>query len=301
MKFYRWLTLLAFSGILVAAVDAVAASRNGARQIPAAQNSFGPDRPALPEEDEVISNPTRPNWDASASTTQPKIMEIDSGWLAQAMGPGVGQEMLMSSIRYGVTANFDLRWGVTGLMSQNDDGPDALQGSGDQWFSARYRVLSQTAKLPSLAFLYAIKVPTANPAKGFGTGFYDHQFTFVASRDLGENHFDFNVVGTVVGESGGHDGSAQFGLALTRPLVKKLSWVLESYGGPQPGTSDRFGAAFIGAAYTLRPTMVVDIAYARTYTAGSPRAQFMFGATYAIRRNALRMPAATAMNRLLRR
>ena len=155
--------------------------------------------------------------------------------------------------------------------------------------------------MPAMAFDYGVKIPTANPAKGFGSGFADHQFLLIASRDLGRSHFDFNVVGTVAGGARGHDGAVQFGLAISRPVTPKFSWILESYGGPQPGTSDRFGAAFAGATYTLRPSMVVDGAYSRTYTAGSPRQQFLFGMTFAMRPGFLPLPKSSAFARLLGR
>jgi hypothetical protein len=199
------------------------------------------------------------------------------------MGAGVSQTMTMSGMRYGLTPKLDLRWGTTNHIAQSGGGTAPLEGIGDQWLMARYRFLEQSARAPALAFLYGYKVPLANPAKGFGSGFADHQFVFIASRDFGKNHFDFNTVGTLVGESNGHDGSAQFGLALTRAVTQKFSWMLESYGGPQPGTPDRIGAAFTGASYTLRPALVLDCAYSRTYTAGTPREQFLFGFTYAMR------------------
>src|SRR5579863_8483978 len=50
-----------------------------------------PDPCLLPE---VTANPTRPNWDTSASTTQCGVIEIDTGWMIQPMGAGVKQNML---------------------------------------------------------------------------------------------------------------------------------------------------------------------------------------------------------------
>jgi hypothetical protein len=217
------------------------------------------------------------------------------------MGAGVQQTQWASSMRYGLTPKLDLRWGLTNHIAQSGGGSSAMEGVGDQWLGARYRFLEQGAELPALALVYAAKIPTANPAKGFGSGFVDNQFIFIASRDLGKNHFDFNVVGTEVGEAGGHDGAAQFGLALTHAVTPKFSWILESYGGPQPGTSDRFGAAFTGVSYTLRPTLVMDSSYSRTYTAGSPREQFSVGFTYALRPGFPPMPGGSRLARMLGR
>jgi hypothetical protein len=250
---------------------------------------------------EVAANPTRPNWDTSASTTQCGVIETDYGWMGQPMGGGVSQWMLQSSMRYGLTPKLDLRWGLTNHIDQSGGGTAALEGVGDQWLNARYRFVEQSKWVPALAFDYGFKIPMANPAKGFGSGFVDHQFTMIASRDLGKYHFDFNTVGTVVGGAQGHDGAAQFGLAMTRPLTAKLSWILESYGGPQPGTSNRFGAAFTGASYIVRQTVVVDGAYARTYTAGSPRQQILVGATFALWPGFSPLPKSSALARLLGR
>jgi len=250
---------------------------------------------------EAAANPTRPAWDYAASTTQCGIAEVDSGWMEQPMGSGVRQQMLTSSVRYGLTPKMDLRWGFTDHMTQSSWATGSLEGIGDQWLSARYRFHEQGRRLPAMALLYAAKIPSANPAKGFGTGFVDHQLIFIASRDLGKNHLDFNIVGTVAGSALGHDGAAQIGLAMTRPVNAKLSLILESYGGPQPGTSNRFGAALAGAAYTLRPTLVADAAYSRTYTAGSPRQQFMFGFTFAARPGLPLLPKGSSLARLVGR
>ena len=129
----------------------------------------------------------------------------------------------------------------------------------------------------------------------------DSVVTAIASRDLGKNHFDFNTVGTLMGEGHGHDGAAQFGLALTRPITPKLSGILESYGGGQPGTSNRFGAGFVGATFTARPQLVLDAALTRTYSAGSPRQQILFGVTYARRPGFSPLPRDSAFARLLGR
>lgn len=250
---------------------------------------------------DVAANATRPAWDYAASTTQCGILETDYGFLGQPLGAGVSQRMLATSARYGLTPKLDLRWGIANHIWQGGGGTESLQGAGDQWLGARFRFHEQGKFSPALAFLYAGKIPVANPAKGLGSGFVDHQFLFIASRDAGRNHFDFNTAGTVVGESHGHDGAAQFGLALTRPITPKLSGILESYGGAQPGTSNRFGAGFVGATFTPRPQLVLDCAFTRTYTAGSPRQQVLFGLTYARRAGFSPLPRDSAFARALGR
>ena len=258
-----------------------------------------PPDPCLAED--VTANPTRPNWDNSAASTQCGILESDFGFQVQPMGGGIHQSMTVASLRYGLTPKLDLRWGLTNHINQSGGGTPSLEGVGDHWLGARYRFQEQGRFTPAMALVYSIKIPMANPAKGFGSGFVDHQTVFIASRDLGHYHLDFNAVGTVVGEKQGHDGAAQFGLAVTRPVTQKLSGILESYGGPQPGTSSRFGAGFAGATYTLRPQLVLDAAYSKTYTAGSPRQQVLVGMTFARRSGLAPIPRSAALTRLLGR
>jgi hypothetical protein len=199
------------------------------------------------------------------------------------MGGGVRQSMLAVSIRYGVTPRMDVRWGLPAHMKQGGGGTQGLEGVSDQWLSTTYRFIEQGPKMPAMAFSYGFKIPTANPAKGFGTGYVDHQFVLVASRDVRRVHFDFNAVGTLAGGPGGHDGATQFGLALSLPVTKRLTGILESDGGSQPGTADRYGQALGGAQWNLRPWLVLDGAYTRAYTAGSPRQEFTVGFTVARR------------------
>jgi len=232
---------------------------------------------------EIVSSPSRPYWDGGAATTQCGIIESDFGWLGQPMGDGQKQWMLVSSVRYGITPKLDLRWGLIDHIFQSGGPNEPMHGAGDQCLGVTYRFHEQGRTLPAMALSYGIKIPVADAEKGFGTGRVDYQIVFIASRDLGPVHLDFDTVGTVTNEEHGHDGAAQFGLAITRQVTGKLALILESYGGPQPGTADRFGVALTGVSYSLRPWLVLDAAYAKTYTAGAPRQQLIFGMTYSMR------------------
>ncbi len=232
---------------------------------------------------EIAASPSRPTWTGGASTSDRGEVESDFGFQWQSIGMGGHQWSLPSSIRYGLTSRLELRWGMPAHMAQSGGGATSLKGISDQGLSAEYRFHEQGPWMPALALSYAVKIPTANPRKGFGTGYIDHQLIFIASRDLGKVHFDFNTVGTIAGGPDGHDGATQFGLALSVPVTSRFTCVLDSYGGAQPGTTDKYGAALSGGTWALRPWLVVDGAYTRAYTAGAPRAQFTFGITHAIK------------------
>jgi hypothetical protein len=185
-------------------------------------------------------------------------------------------------------------------MVQHGGGTTSLTGISDQSLSALYRFREQGRWFPALALSYGIKIPTANPAKGFGTGYADHQMVFIASRDIGRVHFDFDTVGTIAGSPEGHDGAAQYGLALSTPVSRRATAILDCYGGPLPGTSDRYGAALAGGTWALRPSLVLDAAYTRAYTAGAPRQQFTLGITHAMRPGLMSALKESRVARLLR-
>jgi hypothetical protein len=250
---------------------------------------------------ETVASPTRPNWDSSAMTTPCGNLETDFGWLLQPMGGGVRQTQLVSSVRFGLTPRLDVRWGVTNHIAQSGGETGPLQGIGDQTVSAIYRFHEQGRVSPAMAVSYGVNLPMANPTKGFGSGFVDHQFVLIASRDVGAIHLDMNAVGTLTGEAGGHDGAVQFGLAATRPVTRRLAWIVESFGGPQPGTADRFGAALTGGSYTLRSWLALDGAMTWTYTAGSPRKQVLFGLTWARRAGFVPSGSGSRIGRMLGR
>ncbi|HLH36614.1 MAG TPA: transporter [Alloacidobacterium sp.] len=232
-----------------------------------------------PAASSIAAYPTRPNFDLPTLTTQCGMLEADYGWTVAPISNGTTQN-LAGALRYGVTPRLDVRWGSTNFIWQTGD--SSTQGPGDQWLGARYRFHEQTPITPAFALMYNIKLPTASQDKALGSGYVDHNFLFIASKDIRKFHFDFNTVGSLTGSSTGNDGAVQFGLALWRPVNGKLAFVFESYGGTQPATSNRLGVAVAGATYNVTPRLVLDTAFYQAYTAASPRQQFTTGFTYTL-------------------
>lgn len=269
----RWPTAAVLGGVVVACAAAASA-----QALDDSTEKIAPD-PCFSTE--IAASPTRPTWSMSTATTQCGVIEDDLGFVWQPMGPGNRQAQLVSSIRYGVTPKLDLRLGLTNLIAQYGASVPSVRGAGDDWISVRFRMTEASQTSVSLAFSYGYKFATASPGKGLGSGFADHALVLVASRDVGRTHFDWNGVWTITGESYGHEAPLQCDLSIARQFAKRWSGVVESYGGGQPGVRDRFGAVLAGASYTLNPRFVLDVAYMRAYTAGSPRSQIAFGMTYA--------------------
>jgi hypothetical protein len=233
---------------------------------------------------EVQPNSMSPTWNIQAAPVQCGALETDNLAVLQPMGAGVTQWTLATTAKYGLTPRMQLRWGMPGRISQHSAGTPPVTGTTDQAVGLLLHFRDQSAWLPSLALDYGVKIPTANPSKAFGSGFVDHVLTAVASRDTGPYHVDFNVVGTWAGAAHGHDRAIQSGLGLSRTFPHSLMGTVEVFGGSQAGTSDRLGAVLLGGSWGIRPWLAFNGGSLRSYTAGSPRQQFMAGFIYTVMR-----------------
>jgi hypothetical protein len=90
------------------------------------------------------------------------------------------------------------------------------------------------------------------------------------------------------------------GMALTRSFSPRILGTVETYGGSQPGTSDRYGAVFAGGSFAIHPWLALNGGYIQAYTAGSPRQQFLVGFNYTVRPG-LAPPRGSRLGRLLGR
>jgi hypothetical protein len=232
---------------------------------------------------EIEPNSAAPLWDSPAETTPCGLIETDNLLIEQTPGSGVHQKLMLTTAKYGLTSHLEIRWELPGRVTQSGGGIPRLGGSTDQLAGVCWRFHDKGRWVPDLALDYAVKIPTANPAKSFGSGYADNQLTVIASRDLGDNHIDFNAAGTIAGGPRGPDGSAQLGLAFSRTITSRLLLAIETFGGSQPGTSDRYGAGLFGGAWSIHPWLALNGAYLRAYTSGSPHEQLLVGFIYTMR------------------
>lgn len=125
-----------------------------------------------------------------------------------------------------------------------------------------------------MAASYAMKIPSASSTRGLGTGRVDQQIKFLASKDLGTTHFDFNASALVIGRptGGGRDSAAEIDLSFSHPLWNKLAITGEIYGDTRLNESvPGFTSTLWALTYSLSPRLVLD---AGMDTAVTPDAQF---------------------------
>ena len=232
----------------------------------------------------VGSVPSRPTVSNSTDTTQCGVVELEYGWERQWVSTGVHQSDLSGGLRLGLTPNLDLHWSSTDFLSMVD-ATGARSGFGDSWLGLKYRFLRQTKHIPSLGVFYLAKVPSADAKNGMGTGQVDHAISFLASKDLGRVHLDFNVTPLLAGCRGSNGFDHDTGLALSSsiPLTQRLGLVTEGYGYTSLNRDDpAFASAMVGFTYQVQRRLILDSGIDIGVTSDAPQTRVFAGITYAI-------------------
>jgi len=234
--------------------------------------------------DQIAANPNRPTVSNPAHVTQYGVLELEYGWDRLWPEKGVQQTSFGGLLKFGMFCDIELRWDTTSFLSQTD-ASGAHRTFGDNWLGTEIRFHRQTARLPTVAFSYAVKIPSASTDNGLGTGRVDHSFTFGASENIAHFNFDFNFTQFLLGRpaTSGFDENQQLALAFSHAIHGGLQFVGEFYGNTQLNqTTPGFASSLWALTYTVIPRLVVDAGFEVGLTSGGPHRHAFFGATYSI-------------------
>jgi hypothetical protein len=235
-------------------------------------------------EDAIRANPNRPTVSNPAHVTQYGVLELEYGWDHYWLEQGVRQESMSSLLKFGVLCDIELRWTTNPLLSQTD-GQGTHRTFGDNWLGTEIRLHRQTKRLPTLAFSYALKLPSASTEDGLGTGKVDHFFTLAASEQAWHLNFDINATQYLIARPNtrGFDLNQQVAIALSRPLHGRLQFSGEFYGNTRLNdTTPGFVSSLWALSYTLLPRLVIDGGFEAGLTSGGPHRHVFAGFTYSI-------------------
>jgi hypothetical protein len=232
----------------------------------------------------IEANPNRPTVANPADITQYGVLEIEYGWDRTSLGAGGRLDDTVGLLKFAFLCDVEIRWSSTSVLIENQQG-GGQTGIGDNWFGPQIRFYRQTAHVPSLAFSYAVKAPTASTMKGLGSGRVDHQFTFLASKDIHDVHFDFNASYFLEGrpERSGFDSLWQMNLSFSRAIYGSLGFTGEFYGDTRLNAQNpAFASNLWALTYNILPRLVVDGGIDVGITHGAPQKRFFAGVTYSI-------------------
>lgn len=232
----------------------------------------------------LTANPNRPTVANPADITQYGVLELEYGWDRTSLDAGARVTTAGGLLKFAMLCDIELRWTMTNYIGENT-AAGGQQGTGDNWFGSQIRFYKQTPRVPSMAVSYAAKFPSASTAKGLGSGRYDHELTFLASKDFGQSHFDFNASWFFIGRAAasGYDSDNQINLAFSHPLVSGLGFTAELYGNTQlNAATPGFASSLWALTYTILPRLVVDGGIDVGITHGAPQKRFFAGFTFSI-------------------
>jgi hypothetical protein len=233
----------------------------------------------------IRANPNRPTISDPADITQFGVAEVEYGWADTWQQAGVHRTTIEGLLKLAVLCDLELRWTQDTFVSQAVPGQQRVHGFGDQLVGFQYRLHHQSQYLPTIAFRYEAKIPTASSRLGIGSGELDHNLTFLASKDFGGYHFDFNETAILSGRSGasGFDKNSFTGLAGSHPLHGPLAITGEIYAFTRQNASTAgFSSTLWGLTYNINPRLVLDSAIDVGLSPAAPHKSVVAGFTYSL-------------------
>ena len=234
--------------------------------------------------DSIIANPNRPTVTNPARVTQYGVLELEYGWDRFWPEEGIHQTSIGGLLKFGMFCDIELRWNTTSFLSQTD-ASGTHHTFGDNSLGTEIRFHRQTQRLPTMAFSYALKIPSASTENALGTGRVDHSFTFGASENIAHFNFDFNFTQSLIGRpnASGFDENQLLALAFSHPIHGGLQFAGEFYGETQLNqTIPGFASSLWALTYTIVPRLVIDGGFEAGLTSGGPHRHAFVGATYSI-------------------
>jgi hypothetical protein len=239
----------------------------------------------FPNASGLVAAPTRPTESFPGDPIQTGVVQLESGWTHTWDSGGSSQDAVPTMLRYGIWCNAELRWNAN-LYASDTTSAVTDRGFGDNFLGGQYRYVRESKYVPSLAFGYAIKFPSANSSEGLGSGKRDHAFTLMAGKTIRGFSILMNASYFSIGQpTGGRNGKGEWTLAVSHSLKGRLGAVGEVY------RDSRLNAANAGytnstwaLTYNVSRRVVIDCgAYVGlTSGPGAPGKAAFAGITYAI-------------------
>jgi Putative MetA-pathway of phenol degradation len=205
--------------------------------------------------------PDRPDVTNGTHIVDVGLLQVELGGLYSRAGGsdqrGFGSPLAM---RVGLTDWLEARVSSDGVVTQREAGIRET-GLGNTQVGAKVRLWADPGGIPVLSLLPTVSFPTANPAKGFGSGDRDYLLAVLSGTDIGRHwHADANYG---IGRIGAGDGAPHFTQHLVslsvsvaasdnmNPYVEAFWFSRQDPGGPAIGALDGGAIYELGARYAV--------------------------------------------------
>ena len=216
---------------------------------------------ALAQEQQQAIEPDRPDVTNGTHIVETGLLQIEVGGLMSS--PQQGQRAWGSPItaRLGVAEWLELRVGTDGVIGQSDQNVSAV-GFGNVQLGAKLRLWSDPGGLPVLSILPQVNLPTADAARGLGSGLADYTIALLTGSDFGRHaHVDANYgIGAIgSGEIDGHFVQHLVSVSASYALTDNWNPYAEAFWfSRQDPSSGSIVAIDAGAIYQLGTRYAID-------------------------------------------
>jgi hypothetical protein len=204
--------------------------------------------------------PDRPDVTNGTHIVDTGLLQIEIGGLFTNPQPGQNGFGSPFTARLGVFEWLEARFGTDGFVTQADEF-GRVHGVGNVQLGAKLRLWADPGGLPVLSILPQVNLPTADSAKGLGSGLADFTIALLTGTDIGRHgHVDANYGIGAIGSSDidgrfvQHLISVSASAAVTEnwnPYFEAFWFSRQDAGGP-PVTSIDAGAIYqIGTRYAV--------------------------------------------------
>ena len=228
--------------------------------------------------------PSRPTVSNPAEFQKPGVLQLEVGYNANFQAPGVHlQQDMPLALRFAVNRRLLLEFDGDSPSSHTVGGVRTT-GAGDSQLGIQLVLQHEKESRPGFSLAYYIKLPTADSAKGLGTGRVDHNFIALVSKKIGGTTVDFNAASLFSGRTtdNGHALSGQAALAASHNVTRRVGIQGELSGysrnDAQPGAMLALGAV----TYQINRRLVLDSGLRFGLTHDAPRCGLFGGLTFGI-------------------
>jgi hypothetical protein len=221
-----------------------------------------PQQQQPPEEDEKEIKPSRPGVANPAEIPEPGVLQLEFGYDSNFRAREVRAEhTLPLTLRYSAAKRLLLEVDFDLVRSETDELTRVREtGFGDTRVGFQVVAVEEGAGHPALAFAYYAKLPTADEAKGLGTGRFDHKLVGLLSGKVGETDVDFNAAYLLIGKEGepGWEHGGQGALSVSRDFKNHFGFEAELSGQSHDDVQPRGLFALGALRYSAGRRLVFD-------------------------------------------
>lgn len=201
------------------------------------------------------------------------VVQTEISWDYLKWKNGNMDQILLLVPIYGITDNLELSFEIPYLFHETE-ARDLKEGIGDINLVAKYLLIQEEDRNPSLAVKGVVKMDNGDYDKGLGSGDRDYSLFAIASKSVNNFTLHGQLGYTWIGD-GKYKGIRDiiiYGIAVDYGIIESFHFLAEVIGNRHPHRHENEHPLNVlsGVTYSLSDKVILDFAYRRGLTNPSP-------------------------------